>query len=97
MNSNRSSEMVSGFIWAPEAMFVDSTFLVVFPNCILTLVAYLLFDDYGSLQTEKFKYNYNNTNTITCDTMFDSCLCPTTVEFKSVYDIKFYQIMLPLE
>ena len=43
MNSSRSSEMVSGFICAPETMFVDLTFLVVFPNCMLTLVAYLLF------------------------------------------------------
>ena len=97
MNSSRSSEMVSGFICAPETMFVDLAFLVVFPNCMLTLVAYLLFDDYGFLQTEKFKYNYNNTTAFTCDMTFYSCLCPTNVEFKSVYDIKFYQIMLPLE
>ena len=43
MNSSRSSEMVSGFICAPEMIFVDLAFLVVFPNCMLTLVAYLLF------------------------------------------------------
>ena len=97
MNSSRSSEMVAGFICAPETMFVDLTFLGVFPNCMLTLVANLLFDDYGFLQTEKFIYNYYNTNSFTCDMMSDSCLCPTTVAFKSVYDIKFYQIMLPLE
>ena len=58
---------------------------------------FIICDDYGFLQTEKFKYNYNNTIAFTCDMMFYSCLCPTTVEFKSVYDIKFYQIMLPLE
>merc|ERR1719490_112594 len=66
---------MSGFICAPETIFVGLAFLVVFPNCMLTSVAYLSFDDYGFLQTEKFKYNYNSRNTFTCDMMFDYCLC----------------------
>ena len=43
MNCSRSSEMMSCFICAPETIFVDLTFRVIFPNCMLTLIAYLLF------------------------------------------------------